>query len=65
MKKIPAAIITWLVGAFGVHRFMTGKTGTGVLYLLTAGLCGIGVIYDLVMVLTGKFTDKDGNPWGV
>ncbi len=34
-------------GLFGVHRIYIGKWFTGILYLLTAGLCGIGIIYDL------------------
>ncbi len=65
MEKLPALLITWFLGALGVHRFLSGKTGTGVIYLLTAGLCGIGVIYDFVMICLGKYTDKDGNQWGV
>lgn len=39
---------------------MTGKTGTGVLWLLTGGCLGISWIVDLVKVCTGKFPDKDG-----
>ncbi len=46
------------VGTLGIHRFYVGKIGTGILYLLTLGLCGIGWIVDLVKLLTGKFTDK-------
>lgn len=63
MSKIAAILITWFLGAFGVHRFMAGKIGTGIIWLLTCGCCGIGVIVDLIMVITGKFEKKDGTPW--
>lgn len=41
-----AWIFLTFLGIFGIHRFYIGKWGTGILYLLTAGLLGIGVIYD-------------------
>ncbi len=50
-----------LTGGLGIHRFYVGKIGTGLLQLLTAGGCGIWYIYDLVMIITGKFTDSNGN----
>lgn len=37
-----------LFGACGVHRFYLGKKWTGLLYLLTFGLFGVGQIIDLV-----------------
>lgn len=41
-----AWILLTFVGALGIHRFYLGKWGTGILYLLTVGLLGIGLIYD-------------------
>lgn len=38
-------LLTFL-GAFGAHRFYLGKWGTGLLYLCTLGLLGLGILYD-------------------
>ncbi len=64
MSKTAAIIIVILLGELGIHRFMTGKIGTGIIWLLTGGCFGIGWIVDIVKVCTGKFTDKGGNVWG-
>lgn len=64
MSKTAAVLITFFLGELGVHRFMTGKIGIGIIWLLTCGVFGIGWLVDFIMVLTGKFTDKNGNVWG-
>ena len=38
-------------GYLGVHKFREHKTGMGILYLFTIGLCGIGWIYDSIRYL--------------
>ncbi len=41
-----AWILLTFLGLFGIHRFYMRKVGTGILYLFTLGLLGIGLIYD-------------------
>lgn len=48
------------LGELGIHRFYVGKIGTGVIYLFTGGLFGIGWVVDLILIIVGKFKDKEG-----
>ena len=49
-----------LIGVFGVHRFYAGRIGTGIIFLFTFGIFGLGLIYDLILVLTQKLKDGEG-----
>ena len=53
-------LLTFFVGVLGVHRFYVGKIGTGFLMLLTLGGLGLWFLVDLILVVTGQFTNKDG-----
>jgi hypothetical protein len=59
-RLLPAVILCGFFGVFGVHRFYMGKIGTGILQLLTAGGLGIWWMIDLIMLVIGRFRDKDG-----
>lgn len=60
-SKLVTFLLCWFLGVFGVHRFYVGKIGTGILWLLTGGLFGVGILVDMIMILTNSFRDKDGN----
>ena len=55
------ALMCFFFGYLGVHRFLVGKIGTGILYIFTGGLFGIGILVDFIMLLCGTFKDKEGN----
>lgn len=41
-----AWVLLTFLGIFGIHRFYMGKWLTGLVYLFTVGLLGLGIIYD-------------------
>ena len=49
------------LGGLGVHRFYEGKIGTGILWLISGGLFGIGWLVDLILIIVGNAKDKQGN----
>jgi TM2 domain-containing membrane protein YozV len=59
-SKLVAALLCLFLGYLGIHRFYVGKVGTGILWLVTGGIAGIGVIVDFIMILVGSFTDSEG-----
>lgn len=61
-SRVVALVLCLFFGIFGVHRFYLGKIGTGILYLLTYGLLGFGLLFDLISLLVGNPKDRQGLP---
>ena len=59
-RILPAFLLCFFFGFFGVHRFYVGKVGTGILMFLTCG--GFFVVYllDFIRIICGSFTDAQG-----
>ena len=52
-RSVGTAYLLWIPSMFGVaglHRFYTGHWGTGLLWLFTGGLCGVGSVVDLFLI---------------
>jgi TM2 domain-containing membrane protein YozV len=53
MKSLAVAYLLWLLGGFGVlglHRFYLGRWGSGLTWLLSLGLLGVGALIDLLLI---------------
>lgn len=59
-SRLVALLLCWFLGVFGAHRFYVGKNGTAALMLVTLGGLGIWALVDLIIIVCGGFTDKNG-----
>lgn len=53
MKSTGVAYLLWLLCLFGfcgIHRFYSGRVITGLIWLFTLGLLGIGQLIDLFLI---------------
>ncbi|MEB2282030.1 TM2 domain-containing protein [Lysinibacillus xylanilyticus] len=57
---IAMILLCFFLGSLGIHRFYAGKIGTGILMIITLGGLGIWTLIDLIMIIVGKFKDKEG-----
>lgn len=61
-KKWTAFFLCLFGGMFGIHRFYVGKVWTGFLWFLTVGCLYMGWVFDIFMILTDNFYDKNDLP---
>ncbi len=57
---IAMILLCFFLGSLGIHRFYAGKIGTGILMIITLGGLGIWTLIDFIMIIIGKFKDKEG-----
>jgi len=53
-------ILSMMLGGLGADRFYAGRTGLGILKLLTCGGWGLWSLVDMLLAVAGKQKDGDG-----
>lgn len=59
-SKTTMALLCFFLGGLGIHRFMMGYTGIGILMILTVGCCGVLTLIDFIRILMGSLKMADG-----
>lgn len=59
-SRLMTLLLAIFLGYWGVHRFYAGKVGTGLLWIFTFGMFGIGYIIDIILIACGTFKDSNG-----
>lgn len=54
-------ILSIFLGGLGIDRFYLGYTLLGILKLITGGGLGLWWLIDIILILTRKMTDSNGN----
>lgn len=65
-KDTNLAYVLWLgglVGFCGLHRIYMGRWVSGIIWMLTGGLCFVGQIVDLVMMPRMIEDSEHGQGW--
>lgn len=57
-------LLCLFLGGLAIHRFYVGKIGTGILMILLmfTGIGEVWLLIDFIVIIIGKFTDKQGRP---
>lgn len=61
-SRLAALLLAVLPFPAGLHRIYVGKIVTGIIWLLTVGVCFVGQFVDLILIIAGRFTDKEKRP---
>lgn len=59
-SRMVALLLCIFLGFGGFHRFYVGKIGTGLIWLFTGGVFGIGWFIDIILLALGLFRDVNG-----
>ena len=59
-SRLTVTLLSFFLGGLGIHRFYLGKTGTGILMILTFGGLGVWALIDFIVAVSGTMKDKEG-----